>query len=93
MAKTGRNDLCHCGSGRKYKKCHGVKETPAARRRILLLAVGGAVLAAILVGISSLTGQGSGPTRVCPPSTAIIHDASGVEIRRSLDRFGSHSDM
>lgn len=21
--KIGRNDLCHCGSGRKYKKCHG----------------------------------------------------------------------
>jgi preprotein translocase subunit SecA len=22
-AKVGRNDLCPCGSGRKYKKCHG----------------------------------------------------------------------
>lgn len=21
--KIGRNDPCHCGSGRKYKKCHG----------------------------------------------------------------------
>lgn len=21
--KTGRNDPCHCGSGKKYKKCHG----------------------------------------------------------------------
>jgi tetratricopeptide (TPR) repeat protein len=21
--KLGRNDLCHCGSGKKYKKCHG----------------------------------------------------------------------
>jgi len=21
--KTGRNDLCPCGSGKKYKKCHG----------------------------------------------------------------------
>ena len=21
--KIGRNDLCHCGSGKKYKKCHG----------------------------------------------------------------------
>jgi uncharacterized protein YecA (UPF0149 family) len=20
--KLGRNDPCHCGSGRKYKKCH-----------------------------------------------------------------------
>ncbi len=23
VAKLGRNDPCHCGSGRKYKKCHG----------------------------------------------------------------------
>ena len=23
MAKLGRNDPCHCGSGVKYKKCHG----------------------------------------------------------------------
>ena len=22
-AKTGRNDPCPCGSGKKYKKCHG----------------------------------------------------------------------
>jgi uncharacterized protein YecA (UPF0149 family) len=21
--KVGRNDACPCGSGRKYKKCHG----------------------------------------------------------------------
>ena len=23
MGKVGRNDPCPCGSGRKYKKCHG----------------------------------------------------------------------
>jgi preprotein translocase subunit SecA len=23
MEKVGRNDLCPCGSGKKYKKCHG----------------------------------------------------------------------
>ena len=22
--EPGRNDLCPCGSGKKYKKCHGV---------------------------------------------------------------------
>ena len=21
--KMGRNDSCHCGSGKKFKKCHG----------------------------------------------------------------------
>jgi preprotein translocase subunit SecA len=24
VGKVGRNDPCPCGSGRKYKKCHGV---------------------------------------------------------------------
>lgn len=23
IAKTGRNDACPCGSGKKYKRCHG----------------------------------------------------------------------
>jgi uncharacterized protein len=23
MARTGRNDPCPCGSGRKFKRCHG----------------------------------------------------------------------
>jgi len=26
MPKVGRNDLCPCGSGKKYKKCHGASE-------------------------------------------------------------------
>ena len=28
--KIGRNDQCPCGSGVKFKKCHGDCETPAA---------------------------------------------------------------
>jgi uncharacterized protein YchJ len=23
VGKIGRNDPCYCGSGKKYKKCHG----------------------------------------------------------------------
>jgi uncharacterized protein YecA (UPF0149 family) len=26
-AKIGRNDPCPCGSGKKYKKCHGAAVT------------------------------------------------------------------
>ncbi|MCU0662010.1 MAG: SEC-C domain-containing protein [Myxococcota bacterium] len=25
MPKVGRNDPCPCGSGKKYKKCHGAQ--------------------------------------------------------------------
>jgi tetratricopeptide (TPR) repeat protein len=31
MAKIGRNDLCHCGSGKKYKKCCMATDETAAR--------------------------------------------------------------
>jgi hypothetical protein len=27
MQKTGRNDPCPCGSGKKYKKCHELQKT------------------------------------------------------------------
>ena len=30
MAKTGRNDPCPCGSGKKYKKCCISKKAPPA---------------------------------------------------------------
>ncbi len=26
MVKLGRNDLCHCGSGKKYKNCHQLQD-------------------------------------------------------------------
>ena len=25
VERLGRNDLCPCGSGKKYKKCHGAE--------------------------------------------------------------------
>src|SRR4029077_3009617 len=31
-ATLGRNDPCHCGSGKKYKKCHLEKDEAAGRK-------------------------------------------------------------
>lgn len=36
MAKIGRNDPCPCGSGKKYKQCHGPIDDAAANRLRLL---------------------------------------------------------
>ena len=81
MAKTGRNDLCHCGSGRKYKKCHEAGERGGGTRsRVMLYAVGGAVLAAILVGIASFTGERASGTRVWSSDHGHYHDANGQAI-------------
>ena len=30
--ELGRNDPCHCGSGKKYKHCHLLKDEEAARK-------------------------------------------------------------
>ncbi|HLV60977.1 MAG TPA: SEC-C metal-binding domain-containing protein [Fredinandcohnia sp.] len=48
--KLGRNDPCHCGSGRKFKNCHGrpgSKET--SDRSVFGLLVVGLVLLVALV--------------------------------------------
>src|SRR2546427_1198175 len=34
MAKIGRNDACHCGSGLKYKRCCLPREDAAAARTV-----------------------------------------------------------
>lgn len=36
MSKLGRNDPCHCGSGKKYKHCcsHPTKNNKLAQSRI-----------------------------------------------------------
>jgi hypothetical protein len=34
ISKVGRNDPCHCGSGKKYKKCHGAPQNqPDAKKQ------------------------------------------------------------
>jgi tetratricopeptide (TPR) repeat protein len=34
MAKIGRNDLCPCGSGKKYKRCCLARDEAAAREKL-----------------------------------------------------------
>ena len=59
-AKAGRNDLCPCGSRKKYKKCCGAKSerrSPLATAAAIL--VGGMVLAAVAFGFSAYGREGS----------------------------------
>jgi len=81
MAKTGRNDLCPCGSGRKYKKCCEAKDDGGTmRNRLMLIVVGGVMLAAIVAGIASFTGQTASTSRVWSTEHGHYHDANGVAI-------------
>jgi len=59
MAKTGRNEPCPCGSGKKYKNCHESKTSSSRTSRILMVVVGAALLAAIAAGVASVTSERS----------------------------------
>lgn len=48
MEKLGRNDLCHCGSGKKYKNCHMNSETSGKGLNKAFIVV------AILVALSAV---------------------------------------
>lgn len=52
--RTGRNEKCGCGSGKKFKQCCAAKTQGADRMsRILLIALAGIIAAAIFFGISA----------------------------------------
>jgi hypothetical protein len=83
MAKAGRNDLCPCGSGKKYKRCHAQQErgNTTSQSRLLMLIVGAAVAAALVAGIASFTGQRSGSNvRVWDPAHGHYHNENGVQV-------------
>ena len=62
MAKTGRNDDCPCGSGKKFKRCCEAKTPSARSSRFLMIAVGAAVAAAVVAGVVSFNTELRGQT-------------------------------
>jgi hypothetical protein len=80
MAKPGRNDLCTCGSGQKFKRCHGAK-TESRSSVFLAFVIGGVILAALVAGIASFSGQaGSSSVRVWDPVHGHFHNENGVQV-------------
>jgi hypothetical protein len=75
MSKAGRNDLCACGSGRKFKRCCATKTKQSTSSRLMLIAVVGAMLGALVLGIASLTDDSApaGPGRVWSPEHGHYH--------------------
>lgn len=76
MEKLGRNDLCHCGSGKKYKSCHMDNET-SSRGKNQSFIITGIVVALFAIGLigyyinaanSNVEAQGQGFTPGPPPS-------------------------
>jgi SEC-C motif len=81
MAKTGRNELCSCGSGKKFKKCHGIKTDSQRQSKVLMIVVGGAMIAALAAVMAQVTTDNrGGPTRVWDPAHGHYHTAGGGEL-------------
>ena len=80
MAKIGRNEVCPCGSGKKYKQCCESKGTGTTQSRLIMLLVVAAIVAAILAGFSN-RGSDSGGGGVWSAEHGHYHDANGAERR------------
>jgi hypothetical protein len=79
-AKNGRNDLCSCGSGKKFKKCHGIKTESQRQSKVLMIVVGGAVIAALAAIVSQVTTERTGVAeRVWDPAHGHDH-VNGREV-------------
>jgi hypothetical protein len=55
--KSGRNDACPCGSGKKYKKCCELKQQKSRGNTVMLVIVGLMMAAGIATGISSFMSE------------------------------------
>ena len=81
MSKPGRNDKCTCGSGRKFKKCCESKTPSRTQSRLLAIAVGAALVAAVAAGIASFNNDASSSSvRVWSPEHGHYHNAQGQAV-------------
>jgi hypothetical protein len=73
--KTGRNDPCHCGSGKKYKHCHAGRERALGPMRKLLIGVLLiAVVGSLVVAFNAARNRPDTPDRVWDPAHGHYHD-------------------
>lgn len=60
VLKTGRNDLCACGSGKKFKKCCALRRKGRnSLATLLIVLVATAVVGAVVFGLSSMGQEGT----------------------------------
>ncbi|MGE3275961.1 MAG: SEC-C metal-binding domain-containing protein [Vicinamibacterales bacterium] len=58
-AKAGRNDLCPCGSGKKFKRCCEGRDRSAGVSRLVIAVMVGLMAAAAIMGVASLGDEGT----------------------------------
>jgi len=53
--KTGRNDACSCGSGKKFKKCCEPAQQRSRGAMLMFLLIGVLMAAGLMAALSSFT--------------------------------------
>ena len=79
MARTGRNESCPCGSGKKFKHCCESKQD-GFPTGIMALVLVGVLLAGIIIVVSNARTTSSG--LVWSAEHGHYHDASGREVAK-----------
>ena len=51
ITKAGRNEACPCGSGKKYKKCHGAKAVSKGGNMLMII-VGLLIAGGVIAGVT-----------------------------------------
>ena len=74
--RAGRNDLCTCGSGKKFKKCCGLKPEAKRGNMFMLIVVGvlvAAGAAAVIRGFTTDRAHTVKPSGVWSPEHGHYH--------------------
>ena len=66
--KTGRNDPCKCGSGKKYKHCHESKEKKQNNQYIII-----GIIAIIVIAFISIDSSKSNVSKNVPVSSPLLN--------------------
>ena len=48
--KTGRNEICHCGSGKKFKQCHQLRKNSQSTQLLYLAFISMAIVTTFFFG-------------------------------------------
>ncbi len=74
--KLGRNDLCACGSGKKFKHCCAGKSAAERTNKVLLAVVAAAIVGGIAAGalmFRESASAGPAPGKVWSPEHGHYH--------------------
>jgi hypothetical protein len=76
QTKLGRNDLCACGSGKKFKNCCEGKTASSGTSKVLIAVVAAAILGGIAAGVLTFresASAGPAPGKVWSPEHGHFH--------------------